>query len=78
MIFEYLNDLYTDMHAESINGWNDYLYRNVKIDRKKFVDKETEDARMVNVAGFMELLLDIEGSPFYFIFNGTELLIVNT
>ena len=30
------------MHAESIKGWNDYLYRNVKIDRKKFVDKETE------------------------------------
>ena len=78
MIFEYLNDLYTDMHAESIKGWNDYLYRNVKIDKKKFVDKETEDERMVNVAGFMELLLEIEGSPFYFLFDGKELLIVNT
>ena len=78
MIFEYLNDMYTDMHAESIKGWNDYLYKNVKKNKKLFVDKETEESRMINVAGFVEMLLDMEESPYYFSFQaGNELNVVD-
>lgn len=70
--------MYTDMHAESIKGWNDYLYKNVKKNKKLFVDKETEESRMINVAGFVEMLLDMEESPYYFSFQaGNELNVVD-
>lgn len=65
------------MHAEDIKSWNDYLYKNVKKDKKKFVDQETEESRMVNVAGFVEMLQYIEESPYYFTFETGELAIVD-
>ena len=65
------------MHAESIQGWNNYLYKNVKQNKKEIVDRETEESRMVNVAGFVEMLLDIEQSPYYFMYKNGELWIVD-
>lgn len=66
------------MHAENIKKWNGYLYKNVKADKNKYVEEETEEARQINVAAIVEMILEVEESPFYFTFDGNDMLIVDS
>ena len=75
-ILNFLNDLYTEMHSDRIVTWNNDLYKNVKKDRNKFIQKESDEDRMVNIVGFMEMLVEMENSPFVFFFDENKKLYV--
>lgn len=68
-ILNFLNDLYTEMHSDRITKWNSDVYKNVKKDRNQFITEEKEENRVVNIVGFMEMLLELEKSPFFFSFE---------
>ena len=75
-ILNFLNDLYTEMHSDRILSWNNDLYKNVKKDRNTFITEEMDEDRMVNIVGFMEMLVEMENSPFIFYFDEKKKLYV--
>ena len=70
VIFEFLSDLYIEMHQETILASNKDIYKNVDInERHSYINKQRDENFDINMAGFMEMISVIEQSPYQFSFS---------
>ena len=69
MIFEFLSDLYIEMHHDTILDSNKDIYKNVNIsERNEVINKQRDENFNINMAGFPEMIEVIDESPFEFSF----------
>ena len=69
VIFEFLSDLYIDMHSETILNSNKDIYKNVNMnERHEVINKQRDENFNINMAGFLEMIEVIDDSPFEFSF----------